>query len=71
MIKKTSGSAIKKTMPNAKLAQELHKPIIETFEKRKVHSSLTDNIWGVDIADMYLISKFNERFRFLLYVIKR
>ena len=58
-------------MPNAKLAQELHKPIIETFEKRKVHSSLTDNIWGVDIADMYLIRIFNERFRFSLYVIKR
>ena len=26
------------------LAEELHKPIIKTFEKRKVHSSFSDNI---------------------------
>ena len=26
-------------------------------------------IWGVDLADMQLLSKFNERFRFLLCVI--
>ena len=28
-----------------------------------------DNIWGADIADMQLISKFNRGFRFLLGVI--
>ena len=28
-----------------------------------------DNIWGADIADMQLISKFNRGFRFLLDVI--
>ena len=28
----------------------------------------TENIWGVDLADMLLISKFNEGFRFLLCV---
>ena len=28
-----------------------------------------DNIWGADLADMQLISKFNEGFRFLLCVI--
>ena len=33
------------------LAEELHKPIIRTFKKRKVHSSFVDNIWGTDLAD--------------------
>ena len=32
-------------------------------------SSLIDNIWDVDIADMQLISKFNNRFKFSLCVI--
>ena len=54
---------------NLQLAEELHKPIIRTFKKRKVYSELTDYIWGADLADMQLISKFNKRFRFLLCVI--
>ena len=46
-----------------------HKPIIRKFKKRKVCSSFRDNIWGVDLADMQLLSKFNKGFRFLLCVI--
>ena len=38
--------------PNYQLANELHKPIIRKFKKRKVYSPFKDNIWGVDIADM-------------------
>ena len=30
---------------------------------------MKDNIWGADLADMQLISKFNKGFRFLLCVI--
>ena len=52
-----------------KIASELHKPIIKKFNKRKVYSSFKDNIWGVDLADMQLLSKFNKGFRFLLCVI--
>ena len=37
------------------------------FKKRTVYSRFKDNIWGADLADMQLISKFNKRFRFLLY----
>ena len=33
-----------------------------------MYSSFTDNIWGVDFADMQLLSKFNKGFRFLLCV---
>ena len=54
---------------NKELAEELHKPIIRKFNKTKVHSHLTDNIWGADLADMQMISKFNKGFRFLLCVI--
>ena len=30
------------------LADELHKPVIKKFNKRKVYSQFKDNIWGVD-----------------------
>ena len=66
---KTTGSAIKSMQHNEKLAQELHKPIIREFKKGNVYSKLKDNIWGVSLADMPLIRKFNKGFRFLLCVI--
>ena len=43
--KKASDGAIKnEDMSNKELAQELHKPIIKKFQKRKIQSSFTDNI---------------------------
>ena len=51
------------------LSEELHKPIIRKFKKRKVYSAFKDNIWGADLADMQLISTFNKGVRFLLCVI--
>ena len=54
---------------NKVLAEELDKPIIKKFEKRKVHSAFIDNIWSADLADMQLIRKFGKGFRFLLSVI--
>ena len=56
-------------MPNKELAEELYEPIIREFEKRKVYSSFIDNIWGPDLADMKLISKFNKGIHLLLCVI--
>ena len=67
--KKSEGSAIVNNKENVQLAQELHKPIIKKFWKRKVYSSFRDNIWGVDLVDMQLLSRFNKGFRFLLWVI--
>ena len=72
--KKTVGSGAKHvntkiTPQNQQLAEELHKPIITKFEKRKVHAAFKDNIWGVDLADMQLLSKYNKGIRFLLCVI--
>ena len=71
--KKSEGSGAKhfntKLIPqNEQLADELHKPIIRKFKKRKVYSAFKDNIWGVDLADMQL-SKYNKGIRFLLCVI--
>ena len=34
-----------------------------------VYSGLNNNIWGADLADMQLISKFDKGFRFVLCVI--
>ena len=47
----------------------LIKKFIRKFNKRKAHSSFIDNIWGADLADMQLISKFNKGIRFLLCVV--
>ena len=66
--KKSSGSGLANNNENIQLANELRKPIIKKFNK-KVYSSFKDNIWGVDLADMQLLSKFNRGFRFLLRVI--
>ena len=77
MIKKSSathankftGSGVESgIIPNQGLAEELHKRVIRKFEKPKVYSSLKDNNWSVDIADMQLISKYNAGIRFLLCV---
>ena len=54
---------------NEQLAEELHKPIIIKFKKRKVYSGFKDNICGADLPDMQLISKFIKGFSFLLCVI--
>ena len=64
--KKSKGSGIRE---NHQLANELHKPIIRKVRKRKVYSSFKDNIWGVDLADMQLISKYNKGIRYLLCAI--
>ena len=67
--KKSQGSRLGNNKENIQLADELHKPIIRRFRKRKVYSSFRDNIWGVDLAGMQLLSKFNKGFRFSLCVI--
>ena len=59
----------KLTPQNPQLAEELHKLIIRKFEKRKVNAAFKDNIWGADLADMQLLSRYNKVIRFLLCVI--
>ena len=54
---------------NEILAEELHKPIIKNFKRRKVYFSFKDNIWGIDLAHTTLISKFNKGIKYLLCAI--
>ena len=68
--KKSKGSGVNIPLEfNEQLAEELHKAIIRNLKKRTVYSRSKDYIWGADLADMQLISKFNKVFRFLLCVI--
>ena len=53
------------------LADELHKPIILKFNKRKVYSQFKDNIWGVDLEDMQSLSRKNKGNKYLLCAIVR
>ena len=47
-------------------AEEQHRLIIRKYEKRKLHSSFKDNIWDPNLADMQLLSKFDNGIHFLL-----
>ena len=44
-LDKSKGSGVATNEPNYQLANELHKPIIIKFKKRKVYSYFKDNIW--------------------------
>ena len=41
--------------------------LLGNFKKRKLYSSFKDNIWGIYLAGMQLISKYNNGIRYLLY----
>ena len=62
--KKSTGSGFKKPSSSI-LADELHKPIIRKFNKKKVYSQFKDNIWGVDLADMQSLSRKNKGIKYL------
>ena len=66
--KKSSGGNIINEA-NYQLADELHKLIIKIFKKRKKYLSFRDNIWGVDLADMQSLSKYNKGIKYLLCAI--
>ena len=66
--KKSSASAVTNEL-NYQLANELHKPIIKKFKERIVYYSFQYNIWGVDLADIQSLSKYNKRFKYLLCAI--
>ena len=68
------GSGFKKlkntTKPSSSiLANELHKPIIKKFNKRKLYSQFKDNIWGVELAGMQSLSRKNKGINYLLCAI--
>ena len=66
--KKSNGSGVG-AEPNYQLANEFNRQIIRTFRRRKVYSSFRDNIWGVDLADMQSLSKYNKAVKYLFCAI--
>ncbi|XP_065645790.1 uncharacterized protein LOC136076244 [Hydra vulgaris] len=48
------------------LANELHRPVIKHFRKRKVIANGIDEIWAADLVDMQSFSKFNNGIKYLL-----
>ena len=53
-------SKIKKVILRTDLANELHKPVIKKFEKRKVIAYGIDDIWTTDLVDYSKFSKQNK-----------
>ena len=56
-------SAIKnEIICNKELPEEINKPHIREFNKRKAHSPFINKLWGsdLDLVDMQLIRKFNK-----------
>ena len=60
--KKTpSGRGIKnKNISNREFDEELSKPISKKFKLRNMHLPIIDNVWGADLTNMQLISKFDK-----------
>ena len=68
--KKSIGSGTTKSKDSSLiLADELHKPVIKKFNKRKVYSQFKDNMWGVDLADMQSLSRKNKGIKYILCAI--
>ena len=66
--KKSMGSGVARDSSSI-LADELHKPIINKFNKREVYSQFKDNIWGLDLADMQSLGRKNKGIKYLLCAI--
>ena len=51
------------------LVQELHKPVIKKFKRRKVYRRFADNVWAADLSEMVLLSFKNRGVKYLLCMI--
>ena len=54
---------------NEQLAEELRKPVIKKFKRRKVYERFKEYIWAADLAEMGSFSSKNKYVKHLLYVI--
>ena len=63
--RKSSGSGVD-AEPRYQLPNQVHRQIFRKFKRRKVYSSFRNNIWGVDSADIQLLSKYNKGIKYLL-----
>ena len=51
---------------NEQLAEELYKPVIKKFKRRKVCARFKDNIWAADLAEMESLSS-KKNVKYLLF----
>ena len=63
---KSTGSGI---ASSSILPDELHKPVMKKFNKRKVYSQFKDDIWGLNLTDMQSLSRKNKGIKYLLCAI--
>ena len=71
--KKSSGSGVDTSLANKsatelnyQLTNQSHRQIIRKFNIIKVYSSFRDDIWGVDLAGMQSLRKYNTGIKYLL-----
>ena len=65
-LKKSSKKTVKWT---DQLAEELRKPVIKKFRKRRIYVKGIDQISAGDLVDMQAFSKYNNGVKYLLTVI--
>ena len=51
---------------NEQLAEELHKPVVKKFKRRKTYVRFKDNIWAANLAEIESLSSNNKNFKDLL-----
>ena len=54
---------------NEQLTEQLHKPVIKKFERRKIYVRFRGNTWAVDLAKMGSLSSKYKNAKYLLCVI--
>ena len=54
---------------NEELVQELQKPVIKKFKRRKVYARLEDSVWTAGLAEIGSLSSKNGSAEYLLCVI--
>ena len=47
------------------MVKELHKQVIEKFNRRKVYTGFKDNIWAAHLAQMESLSSKNKHVKYL------
>ena len=64
LLNKKAGSGVS---VNEQLAEELHKPVIKNFKRRKVYAKFKDNIQAADLAEMGSLSSKNKNVKYMCH----
>ena len=64
---KKTGSRVQMSA-NGQVAEELHKPVIKKFKKRKIYVRYKDNIWAADLAEIRSLSSKIENVKCVINV---